>query len=488
MIYDNVKIHDNFSLEIKSIYEIISEKKKTNYSTITYLFIPNGLNINTQTYPKSKFYNDVKVYIRYNASEYTLDEILNLKSGPLHQLIKIVKKISSKKVSKKNKLEFESRVKMLGAILNNTLKNKTLILKENKNLEINNTITCFEKLKKVLATYRSLVVNVDALEIDEDLKNTIKYGDEYISNITNYHLIIWLENFKIKNVEKELLKELIGFIKEEQTYRKTQNFDVTDNEDFFDEMLFHKRSQLKKFIESVLFLNRDIRKDGTFFEQSIFALAAGLAMVFSTAIAFYYQQVYGNFTLPFFIALVVGYMFKDRIKASIGLLFVSKASSFYHDFNIKIKDSATNLIGIVKENFTFVPFNKLGSKVKKHRLKNKFIDADYNFLGEQIIQYKKKIVIYPKKFGEEISDNRLNSIVDITRINLYRFTTQMDDPKKEYSLLKKGKIINRVGNRIYHINLIQKFYTEKGIEFKRYLVIMNRKGIKRIEPIELDVL
>ena len=108
MIQDNVKIHDNFSLEIKSIYEIISEKKKTNYSTITYLFIPNGLNINTQTYPKSKFYNDVKVYIRYNASEYTLDEILNLKSGPLHQLSKIVKKILNKKVSKKNKLEFES--------------------------------------------------------------------------------------------------------------------------------------------------------------------------------------------------------------------------------------------------------------------------------------------------------------------------------------------------------------------------------------------
>ena len=81
-----------FSLEIKSIYGIISEKEKTRYNTITYLFIPYGLNINNQSYPKSKFYNDVKVYIRYNASEYTLDEILNVKTGPLHQLIKIVKR------------------------------------------------------------------------------------------------------------------------------------------------------------------------------------------------------------------------------------------------------------------------------------------------------------------------------------------------------------------------------------------------------------
>ncbi|MEX1383133.1 hypothetical protein [Lutibacter sp.] len=488
MIQDNVKIHDNFSLEIKSIYENISEKKKTTYNTLTYLFIPNGLNINNQTYPKTKFYNDVKVYIRYNASEYTIDEILNLKTGPLHQLIKIVKKISGKKVSKKNKLEFESRVKMLGAILNNTLRIATSFLKENRKLDTDFSIDFFKKLKKVLVIYRDLVESIEGLKIDEELKNIIKYGDEYISNIINYYLIDWLEYYKISNIEKELLKEVITFIKEEQTYRKAQNFDVTNNKDFFDELLFHKRSQLKKFIESVLFLNRDIRKDGAFFEQSVFAVAAGLAMIFSTGIAFYYQQVYGNFTLPFFIALVVGYMLKDRIKASIGLLFVSKANSFFYDFKIKIKDSGTNLIGIIKENFTFVPFNKLGPKVKKHRLKNKFITADYNLMGEQIIQYKKKIVIYPKKFGEEISDNRLNSIVDITRINLYRFTTQMDDPKKEYSLLKKGKIINRVGNRIYHVNLIQKLYSEKGVEFKRYLVIMNRKGIKRIEPVELDVL
>ena len=37
------------------------------------------------------------------------------------------------------------------------------------------------------------------------------------------------------------------------------------------------------------------------------------------------------------------------------------------------------------------------------------------------------------------------------------------------------------------INIIQKIYSEQGIDFKRYRVIMNRKGIKRIESVELDV-
>ncbi|MDO9136425.1 MAG: hypothetical protein Q7U21_01275, partial [Lutibacter sp.] len=83
---------------------------------------------------------------------------------------------------------------------------------------------------------------------------------------------------------------------------------------------------------------------------------------------------------------------------------------------------------------------------------------------------------------------RLKSIVDITRINFYRFIAQMDDPKKKYSILKKGKIVDRVGNKTYHINVIQKLYSENGIEFKRYRVIMTRKGIKRIETVALDTI
>ena len=489
MIEDSVKIHDNFSLEIKSIYENISKKKKTKYNTITYLFIPNGLNINNETYAKSKFYNDVKVYIRYNASEYTLDDILNLNSGPLIQLKKSIDKIIRGKISKKNKLEFEAKVKMLGAILNNTLKIKFTFLKvENKKDNSAADSVYFNKITLFLENYRELIFKIENLQVNDYLKQIMKFGDEYISNIISYNLIKLLEYYRNINTKERKLKEVIQLIKGEQEYRKLNNYDTTTKDDYYDEILLHQRSQLKKYIEGILFLNRDIRKDGAFIEQSIFAIAAGFAMVFSTGIAFYYQQIYGNFTLPFFIALVIGYMFKDRIKSSISLLFISKASSFFYDFKIKIKDPENNIIGLIKENFTFVPYKKLGPKVKIHRYKNKFSNEDYDLFGEQIVQYKKKISIYPKKFGKEISDDRLNSLVDITRINFYRFIPQMDDPKKNYSFLKKGKIINRVGNKIYHINVIQKFYTEKGIEFKRYRVIMNRKGIKRIETIELNKL
>ena len=487
MIKDSVKIHDNFSLEVKSIYENNSKKEKTKYDIITYLFIPSGLNINNQTYLKSNFYKDVKVYIRYDASEYTLDDIINLKNGPLKKLTKIVKKITKDKNPENYSLEFESGVKMLGAILNNTLSlEMTFLIEDHTSENINFDEAYLVNLKNILENYRALFPLIEHSKLEDNLKKIIKYGDEYISNITNYYLIKLLDFYKSIKVEEEKLKEIVLFIKEEQAHRKLYNYDATNDDDYYDETLLYKRSQLKKYIEGVLFLNRDIRKEGAIFEQSIFAIAAGLAMVISTGIAFYYQQVYGNFTMPFFVALVIGYMLKDRIKSSIGLLFIRKSSSFFYDYKIKIKDHENNIIGIIKENFTFFPFKKLEAMVKIHRAKNRFIDADYDLSGEQIVQYKKKIVIFPKKFGIEISDDRLKSIVDITRINFYRFITQMDDPKKKYSILKKGKIVNRVGNKIYQINVIQKFYSENGIEFKRYRVIMTRKGIKRIETIALD--
>jgi hypothetical protein len=343
-------------------------------------------------------------------------------------------------------------------------------------------------LKKVLSAYRALIVKVENSDLKEQSKKVIKYGDEYISNITNYYLIKLHDYYKNFKVEKEKLKEIVQFIAEEQKYRKQQHYDVVNEDDYYDEVLLHKRSQLKKYIEGVLFLNRDVRKDGAIFEQTIFAVAAGLAMVFSTGVAFYYQMVYGNFTLPFFIALVVGYMLKDRLKMLVGLLFIRKSDSLFYDYKVKITDPENNVIGKIKENFTFVSLKKLGPKVKKHRFKDSLLGTVYDLNGEQIVQYKKKIVLYPKKFGKEISDDRLNSLVDITRINFNRFIPQMDDPKKQYSILKKGKIINRIGNKVYHINVIQKFYSEKGIEFKRFNVVMTRKGIKRIEKITLDKL
>ncbi|MDH3321906.1 MAG: hypothetical protein OEM04_02895, partial [Flavobacteriaceae bacterium] len=91
-----------------------------------------------------------------------------------------------------------------------------------------------------------------------------------------------------------------------------------------------------------------------------------------------------------------------------------------------------------------------------------------------------------KIFGDDLPDENINGLTDVTRLNFHRFIQYMDDPKKDYILIKKGEVYNKVANKIYHINIIQKYYTEEGVEFSRYRVILNRNGIKRIEKVDLD--
>ena len=75
MIKSKIEIHDKFSVVINVTYDTIFRKKKSKYTTITYLFFADTLNINNKTYPATKFYNDVRLFLKYDTPNYTLDDI-----------------------------------------------------------------------------------------------------------------------------------------------------------------------------------------------------------------------------------------------------------------------------------------------------------------------------------------------------------------------------------------------------------------------------
>jgi hypothetical protein len=489
MIKDIVKIHDKFSVEIKLVYDAYLNKKKPQYDVLTYLFIPNGLNINNQTYNKNEFYNDVRLNVRYNTPTYTLEEMIYGENNFIIELQKIITEILENP-QKNNHEHFITQTKLFGSIFSSAIKNRIRLSRKNiseNNVEELNSVLSI--IKEVLNTYRAFVEK-NSQNIDKTKLKLLLFTDEFISNIAEYNIVILYDYLKRKRtkINPEISTNLVKFVESETNYRKYKNYNTVLSTKINNETLLYNRSLLKKYIESVLFLKKEIRKDGTIIEQTLFAVVAGLAMVFSTMVAFYYQQKYGNFTLPFLIALVLSYMLKDRIKGYVGYLFVSKASSIFYDFKLSIYSSEKNKIGIIKENFRYTPFIKLGPKVKKHRLKDRLFENEFEMFGEHIIQYKKRIILFKKQFVKGLSTNNVTSLADITRINFHRYIQHMDDPQKDYYIINNGEIVKKTGDRVYHINIVQKFYTETGVEFKRFKVIMNRNGIKRIEKVELEKL
>ena len=96
------------------------------------------------------------------------------------------------------------------------------------------------------------------------------------------------------------------------------------------------------------------------------------------------------------------------------------------------------------------------------------------------------MVLYPKKFGNDLSNANISGLTDITRLNFHRFIQYMDDPEKDYILVKKGEVFTKFASKVYHINIIQKYFTAEGEMYYRYRIVMNRNGIKRIENISID--
>jgi hypothetical protein len=105
---------------------------------------------------------------------------------------------------------------------------------------------------------------------------------------------------------------------------------------------------------------------------------------------------------------------------------------------------------------------------------------------EEVIRYEKEVVLFPKlitRFHERRKD--LN---DILRVNILPYLEQADDPKAEHLHLnpKTGRIETLEFARVYHLNVLIRYLVKadgeaQTVKFERVRIILNRKGIKRLE-------
>lgn len=216
------------------------------------------------------------------------------------------------------------------------------------------------------------------------------FGDEFISNVAEQHLFRLARFLKTRRTHAyaKVKDRLDSLIDGEEAYRKARGYICVEaeSEDNNRQFVYHA-GQLKKYIESNLYLPTRKRRNTVFLEQVAFSVAAGVSMVFATVVSFAFQQTYGNFTLPFFIALVISYMFKDRIKELIRYYFANRLGSRFYDYLLTIWAGGTK-IGVCKEGFDFVSAEKLPRKVSETRARKSPLVTNKG-VNEQVMCYRK---------------------------------------------------------------------------------------------------
>ena len=500
-IQQAVKPHDKYQIEIKLDYELL-ESKKTCYQVSTYIFVPYHLGINEHSYTKSDFYRDIQNYIRFKTPTLILRDFTEHSASPLAT----IEKITSLE-NWANDPECQDRLinsfKFMSAMLKSSIREHfNLIHKriaeadQNSKIKIHliiyNLVEEFlAETQKIADKYRAFYSIFNLPNVDEAIFTAYKLTDESLSLLieeSSIEMFQIVEDHLKKSDRIEFKPKLSQKVQAETKYRKSHGYRSILGEGDDNEEYIYRASVLKKYASSVLYLSTATRREGSGLEQFFFAMAAGISMIFATIVAFYFQQKFGNFTFPFFIALVIGYMFKDRMKELGRGLFSRYLHNTLYDRRITIRtQDGKHKLGVLREKVSFLTEKDIPGAINRARNRDQISELDNDGQGEQVICYSKEILLFADAFKRVYADaSEITGINDIMRYDIRAHLKKMAAPVQEKNYLVDEQLTPLACHKVYHLNLISKYKSlppQKQKIYKRIRLILNQEGIKRIEHV-----
>ena len=486
MIDISAKIHDNFSVEFKIGYNTRHDTDINKFTVNTWIFIPYSLDINNTTYPQSLFYRNLRTNIRFITPKYSLKDLADFESGPVNFLKNALIRFAESPTDNVVK-GYEYNIKMFSAIFKSAMRDDISLLmshymKEGRPGLCDNIM---ENAEAILAKYRSLKAILENSDITEEHARYFSFGDEFMSNVLHRQSFRMMRFLKENDPEFYLSKKemILTALTQEIEYRKRVGYLVIDKEHPDNNRdLIYRSGALKKYIESELFLGVDKKKDGALIEQILMSLAAGISMIFATIIAFSFQQKFGNFTMPLFVALVVSYMLKDRIKELTRYYFAHKLKERYFDNKTEIS-LGDSKIGWSKEGIDYIKDEQVPANIMSIRSRTPLLEAENRYSEETIILYRKSVQLSRSEFDKS-TEFHISGINEIIKFNISSILVKSDDPNVPlYIVRPSGEYEELLATKVYYINFVMQL-RDAGTEFyKRYLISFNREGIKAIEEV-----
>jgi hypothetical protein len=461
-----------------------------------------SLGITEESYPKNELYRDIKNYIRIKTPQMSLRDLIDGSTSPLRTVQQIVEQTSWYLEDALNNRLIHA-LRLFGAMFKSSLREHLNLVERRMRTAppgtnmhplvgqlIDEMIT---ESQKIVTKYRMLYTEFNMPYVRNDVFLAHLLVDEYISLLIEEDT---LELFKVisqyyEGVDQvEYCQNLNEIVEKETAHRISRGYGSVLKIGDENEVYAFRASVIKKYVSGALHLSIDAQREGKGIEQVLLALAAGISMVFATAVAFYFQSIYGSFTFPAFVALIIGYMFKDRIKQLGQTLFAGKlqANLFDRRINIKTLDGKYKL-ATLREKITFMKESEISQEVRSARQKDPFADLDNDRQGETVICHTKDIVLNAELFQKAFAGlPKTNGLNDIIRYDIYRYLRKMDDPVEENLLLHEGKLEVVPSQRVYHINFVSQYSStsfRNAKIYKRMRLVLNRLGLKRIEHIPI---
>ncbi len=476
MLENSIKAQNKFQLEINQSFSPPKNSRNKSYQIDTFIFLPKTLNINETTYSSCDFYKEVKNYIRLKSPITLIDHPQKHKA-----YIEKIKFNLTQLQMETNALtieHFEHSLYLFCCSFEKLLaSNIRKLIKQDKIEE--SVLPLLEQLQEILKDFRELQKEMT----QEESKSRFSFVDEYTCFLTRRQLLKLLSRAKNK-INTTLEEPILAFLEKEQIYCQEKKYlQPSHTKEINEEYIYRNKIILKKNIWSIFYLTLNTRLKNPWLAHFLFSMAAGISMVFATVIAFHFQSTYGNYSLPFFMALVIGYMGKDRIKEILKAIFINKITNLTADRKTQIRSRDGKVIGEVKERFLYINEKELPSNIRKTR----YLQSGEEFRNirpkENIINYKKKVELKGKRFWHIYDQSLTNGIKDILRLDISHFITKMDAPHIDELILENRILIPTRIERFYHMNIVVRHTVANQSNYQKFRVVFNRKGIRKLQKI-----
>ncbi len=503
-----VEVHDDTHVEVRLGYGLpLKDQGAVDYHVQIYFFFPGSLDVNETTFPKREFYQDIHAYLRFKTPELNLEELLDedAPDSPLCRLVRLEGRITREKADPGPLTPaVVDEAKLFGCLARAYMQDKldrvlpfirmprkaggTLYDRD----RLVDSIERFHgKSRALLERFRAVMDRYSKGQtvLPKRLTHSLLDTDEYLSYQYEKYFCRLLEAAQRSDdlLAERIRPMLVSGVRSEHAHRRERGYLTGPSTEGENEVYTNHVRLLKKFVESALYLGlrRQIPQDWV--ADWIGAFAAGLAMLFATVTSVLLQPQAARFADTWAIgALVLIYIFKDRIKEMVKRKLGQSAVQWLPDIDTRIIDRRSDaVLGRCRETTRWIPAGQVPEMVERVRAFHSMTHRDLReATGETVLRYDKKITLFPDRIQR--AHRRRNDVQDILRFDVSDFLRHMDDPGLVLRTLAgdHDRVIRTKGRKTYSLNLVIAYEVEDGRPiYEKVRVVLDRSGVKRVETV-----
>jgi len=504
-----IKLHDRHRFEVKLDIDL-DASARSSYEVETYFFVPRSLNIGPHNYGKEKFYNASQRYIRWRIPKISIGKLCDpsLSTSPLNRVREDLGRVLAGAGDPVLADKICDELRLLGCIIRGEIRDYVKVFVDGlatyshavpaaqRKLFVGEGLGNFlGDLKGLETALSSLKAEISDPAVPVKVRETMAFFDEYVSLILEEYLTSLIEALRASPEALARFKEVeagvLAIVTAQNRYRQAMKYPSVLVPGSSNETIIYRRGVLKKFMSGVLYLKAEF-SEWESLTQVFFGLAAGGAMLFAVLVTLFFQRRYAMDSMPFVLAVVISYIFKDRIKDWLKLLFSRSLTRWISDRKIDILDSAEGSarIGVLKEAVTFIPGRDVPPDITRLRRIDNITSVDEEGKPERVLKYKKEIALFPEVIMKR--HERRRDLNDIMRFNIREVVEQADDAEVDYPYVDPADGAVRTAScaRVYHMNLVLKYtYFDREeqlkLHYERIRIVLNKEGIVRLEEVRV---